>query len=163
MAGCSVEAYKKPQTGVPVLPGAAIEFADSAFHLFARRVRRRTHALNAKPELVGVRSAHQRFFQRDQSAGIEIVDRLIESLHAVLASSSRNGVADAASLIRIHDAIANESSSDHYLDGWHAPSPIPAPNQALANHRPQSAGKLQANLLLLRRRKHSNDALNRFG
>src|SRR5208283_4412550 len=99
---------------------------------------------------------------RDQVARVEIEERLIESLHAVLADAGGDGVADHARLVGVDDAIANVSGGDHDFDGGHTARAIGFAHQALADYGFQRAGELQANLFLFGRRKDGDDALNGF-
>src|ERR1700690_484036 len=127
-------------TGVAVLPGASVEFADGPFHLFARGVGRAADALDSQAEFVRVRGAHQGLFQRDQTARVQIINRLIESLHAVLAGAGGDRVADVARFVRIHNAIADEAGGNTYFDGRNAAGAVAAAHKTLADYRAQSAG-----------------------
>ncbi len=118
--------------------------------------------MQAQLELVWVGCAQHGFFVSDELLGVEIVDGLIESLHAVLADAGGNRVANQARLIRVHDAIAHVCGGDHHFHGRHAALPIGARHQSLADDGLESGSKLQTNLFLLRRREHGDDALNRF-
>ena len=69
---------------------------------------------------------------------------------------------DHARFFRIDDAIANIAGGDHHFHGGNAARIIGAVNQALADDGLQRGRELQANLLLLRRRKDGDDALNRL-
>src|SRR5579859_703496 len=89
-------------------------------HLFARRVARGANALDAELELVGVGRTNQSFVQCDQSLSVQIVERLVESLHAVLRDAAGDGVMNHAGLIRIDHAIADEFRGNQNLDGGHA-------------------------------------------
>src|SRR5580704_8146047 len=140
----------------------AVEFGHGAFHIFAGGIGAGADALDAQPEIVRIACAKNGFLERDQVARVEIEERLIESLHAVLADAGGDGVADHARLVRIDDAIANVSGGDHYFDGGHAAAAIGFAHQALADYGFQSAGELQANLFLFRWREDGDDALNGF-
>ena len=140
----------------------ALEFVHGAFHILAGGIGGGTDTLNAEVEIVRVRGAQQGFFECDEVARIEIEERLIERLHAVLAGSGGDGLADHASLVRIDDAIANVSGRNHDFDRRHASRTVALADQTLADDRLERPGELQTNLLLLRRREDGDDALNRF-
>src|SRR5580658_3871485 len=139
-----------------------VEFGHGAFHVFAGGIGAGADALDAQPEIVRIRCAQNGFLKRDQVARVEIEERLIESLHAILADAGGDGVANHARFIGIDDAIANVSGGDHDFDGRDAAGAIGFAHQALADDGFQSAGQLQANLFLLGRRKDGDDALNGF-
>src|SRR3984957_10279390 len=141
----------------------AVEFGHGAFHVLARGIGGGADTLNAETEIVRVGCAQNRFFESDQVAGVQIEERLIESLHAVLAGASRDGVANHAGLVRIDDGIANVTGGDHDFDRGDAAAAIGFAHQALADHGFQRAGELQTNLFLFGRRKDGDDALNGFG
>ena len=69
---------------------------------------------------------------------------------------------DQARLVRVDDAIADVSRSNHDFAGRDAAFVIRAAHQALGDDRLQRGGKLQANLFLLRRREDGDNTLNRF-
>src|SRR5260370_29506816 len=81
-------------------------FGHGALHLFASGVGGGTDALHAQLEIVGIGCAAEGFLKADEVARIEIVERLVEGLHAVLAGAGCNGVVDPARLFRIYDSIA---------------------------------------------------------
>src|SRR3984885_11129334 len=139
-----------------------VEFGHGAFHIFAGGIGAGADALDAQTEGVRIGGAQNHFFECDQVARVEIEERLIESLHAVLADAGGDGVADHARLIWVDDAIANVSGGDHDFDGRDAAAAVGFAHQSLADDGLQCAGELQANLFLLRRRKDGDDALNGF-
>src|SRR5215471_7933598 len=67
--------------------GEALEVGHLALHFLARGVGSGADALDAQLEFVGVGSARQSFVDGDELLGVEIEERLIESLHAVLAGA----------------------------------------------------------------------------
>src|SRR5262249_37431848 len=67
-----------------LFPGETLEVGHLAFHLFASRVGGGADALDAQLEFVGVGRAHERFVDGDELLVIEIEERLVEGLHAVL-------------------------------------------------------------------------------
>src|SRR5258708_4326644 len=81
--------------------GEALEVGHLAFHLFARGVGGRADALNTEFEFVGVGSAGESFFEGDELTRVEVEERLVESLHAVLAGAGGNGIVNQARLIWI--------------------------------------------------------------
>src|SRR6266852_7601870 len=109
----------------------ALELSHRALHLLASGVGGRANALDAELELVGVGCADERLFIGDQLAGEEVVERLIEGLHAVLASAGGYGVVDQSRLVGIDDAVADIGGGDHHLDGGNAALVVGAANQAL--------------------------------
>src|SRR5580658_6189665 len=139
-----------------------VEFGHGSFHVFAGGIGAGADALDAQTEVVRVGGAQNRFFECDQVARVQIEERLIESLHAVLADAGGDSVADHTRLIWVDDAVANVSGGDHDFDGRDPAAAIGFAHQALADDGLQCAGKLQANLLLLGRRKDGDDALNGF-
>src|SRR5271156_4502217 len=98
----------------------AVEFGHGAFHIFAGGIGAGADALDAETEIVRIARAQNGLFEGDQIARVEIEERLIESLHAVLADAGSDGVADHARLVRVDDAIANVAGGDHDFDGWDA-------------------------------------------
>src|SRR6202035_5437868 len=90
-----------------LLAGEALEVGHLALHLFAGGVGGRADALDAQLEFVGVGGAREGFVESDELLGVEIEERLIESLHAVLAGAGGDGVMNQAGLVRIDDAIAD--------------------------------------------------------
>src|SRR6202167_825360 len=151
-----------PLTDLAARAVGAVEFGHGAFHIFAGGVGAGADALDAQPEIVRIARAQNGFFEGDQVARVEIEERLIERLHAVLADAGGDGVADHARLVGIDDAIANVSGRDHDFDGRDAAGAVGFAHQALADDGFQRAGELQTNLFLLGRRKDSDDALNGF-
>src|SRR5262249_2289857 len=65
----------------------AVRALESRVHLLASHVRRGLDALDLELELVGIGRALQGFLERDQARLVKAVERLVESLHAVLRSS----------------------------------------------------------------------------
>ena len=63
----------------------ALVLRHSAFHLLSRGVGGGANSLDAELEVVGIRGADQRFVIGDEFAGVQIVEGLVEGLHAVLA------------------------------------------------------------------------------
>src|SRR6516162_9931744 len=84
-----------------LLTSEAFEIGHLRGHFLPRSVRRGTNALDAQLELVGVGRAREGFVQGDELLGVEIEERLIESLHAVLRSAGGNRVVDQAGLVCI--------------------------------------------------------------
>src|SRR5277367_709384 len=155
----------RPVHAVKILAAGGVgvvEFGHGAFHVFAGGIGAGADALDAETEVVRIGCAQNGFFEGDQVARVEIEERLIESLHAVLADARGDGVADHARFVGIDDAIANVSGGDHDFDGRNAAAAIGFAHQALADDGFQRAGELQANLFLFGRRKDSDDALNGF-
>jgi hypothetical protein len=113
--------------------GEAFEVGHLAFHLFARGVGGGADTLDAELELIGVRSAHQRFIESDEILAVEIEERLIESLHAVLRAAGGDGVVDEASFVGVDDAIADIAGGNHDLDGRDAALLVSAAHQSLRN------------------------------
>ena len=110
----------------------------------------------------GLVEREQGFFEGDELLGVEIEERLIESLHAVLAGAGGDGVVDQARLVGVDDAIADVGGGDHDFDGGDAAFVVGAADEALGDDGFQRGGQLQANLFLLGRRKDGDDALNGF-
>src|ERR1700685_1133164 len=124
----------------------AVEFRHGAFHFFASGVGRGADTLNAEAEVVRVGSAHESFFKSDEIARIEIEERLVESLHAVLAGAGGDGVANHARFVRIDDAIADVAGADHYFNGWDAAAAVGFTHESLAHARLCRSAKLHADL-----------------
>jgi hypothetical protein len=120
-------------------------------------------ALDAEAEVVRVGRAHESFFESDQVARIEIEERLVEGLHAVLAGAGGDGVANQARFVGIDDAIADVAGADHHFNGGTRPLPSALRTRRWLMTAFSVDAKLQANLFLLGRRKDGDDALNRFG
>src|SRR5438105_14274852 len=99
-----------------LLAGEALEVGHLAFHLLAGGVGSGADALDAQLEFVGVRGAGQSFVDGDELLGVEIEERLIEGLHAVLAGAGGDGVVNQARFVRIDDAVTNVRGGDHDLD-----------------------------------------------
>src|ERR1700676_2687310 len=74
----------------------ALELGHGAFHFLSSLIGGGAGALRAQAEVVRVGSAHESFFESDEVARVKIEDRLIESLHAVLAGTGGDGIADHA-------------------------------------------------------------------
>src|SRR5712692_3922349 len=142
--------------------GEAFEVGHLRGHFLAGGVAGGANTLNAQLEFVGVRGARQGFVERDELLRVEIEERLIESLHAVLAGARADSVMNQARFVRVDDAVADVPGGDHDFAGGNAAIVIRAAHQALRDDRLQRGGKLQANLLLLRRREDGDNTLNRF-
>src|SRR5258708_31056270 len=76
----------------------ALELVHAAFHVLSGRVGCGANTLDAQLEVVRVGRAQERFLVGDEIARVEIEERLIKGLHAVLAGASGDGVADQARL-----------------------------------------------------------------
>src|SRR5262249_13189411 len=98
----------------------AFEVGHLVGHFFTGGVGCGTNTLNLEAEFVGVRSAEQGFFDGDELFVVEIEERLIEGLHAVLRSAGGDGVVNEASFIGVDDAIADVGGGDHNFDGGDA-------------------------------------------
>src|SRR5437764_1133075 len=146
-----------------LLAGEALEVGHLAFHLLAGGVGSGADALDAQLEFVGVRGAGQSFVDGDELLGVEIEERLIEGLHALLAGAGGDGVVNQARFVRIDDAVTNVRGGDHDFDRGNAAFVVGAAHQALGNDGLQRGGELQTNLLLLGRRKDRDNTLNGFG
>src|SRR5579863_8461286 len=118
-----------------LLAGEAFEVGHLAFHFFARGIGSGADTLNAEAELVGVRSADERFIESDQVLGVKIEKRLIESLHAVLRTASGDGVVNQAGFVSVDYAIADVAGGDHDFDGRDAALIVGAADQALRYNR----------------------------
>src|SRR6267143_1406083 len=145
-----------------LLAGEALEVGHLRGHFLAGGVGGGANTLNAQLEFVGVGGARQGFVERDELLRVEVEERLIERLHAVLAGAGGDGVMNQTRLVRVDDAIADVTGGDHDFAGGNAAIVIRAAHQPLRDDRLQRGGKLQANLLLLRRREDRDDTLNRF-
>src|SRR5713226_7276882 len=145
-----------------LLAGEALEVGHLALHFLAGGVGGGADALNAQLEFVGIGGAREGFIQGDELLGVEIEERLIERLHAVLAGAGGDGVVDQSRLVRVDDAVADVPGGDHDFDGGNAALVILAAHQALRNDGLQSGGKLQTNLLLLGRGEDRDNTLNCF-
>src|SRR6185437_3798984 len=148
--------------GRPLALAEAVKFGHRAFHFLAGGIGGGADALDAKVEVVRIRGAHEGFLKSDEVAGIEIEERLIECLHAILAGAGGDGIANHARFVRVDDAIADVTSGNHYFDGGDAALTITLANEALADDCLEGGCKLQPDLLLLGRRKDCDDALNGF-
>src|SRR6266446_6383440 len=95
-----------------LLAGEALEVGHLALHLFACGVRSGADALDAQLEFVGVGGARQSFVEGDELFGVQVEERLIEGLHAVLAGAGGDGVVNQARLVRVDDAIADVGGAD---------------------------------------------------
>src|SRR5438105_325900 len=131
-------------------------------HLVAGHVRGRRNALHLELELVDIRRPAQRFFVRNQLLLEQIEDRLIERLHPVLRRALRDGAVNQVRLLLVHDAVADERGADQDFDGRRASLVVDLRDQALRDDRLQHAGELNADLLLLMRRKDRDDAVDRL-
>src|ERR1700691_3935725 len=74
-----------PLTDLATRRVGAVEFGHGAFHIFAGGIGAGADALDAQPEIVRIARAQNGFFESDQDARVEIEERLVERLHAVLA------------------------------------------------------------------------------
>src|SRR6266568_2943658 len=142
--------------------GEALEVGHLALHFLAGGVGGGADALDAQLEFVGVGGAREGFIEGDELLRVEVEERLIEGLHAVLAGARGDGVVDQTCFVGVDDAVANVTGSDHDFDGGHAAFIVGAAHQALRYDGLQSGGELQTNLFLLRRREDRDDTLNRF-
>src|SRR5713101_7417664 len=138
----------------------ALELGHGAFHFLASSIGGGPDALDAQAEVVRVGCTHESFFEGDEIARVEIEDGLIECLHAVLAGTGGDGIANHARLVGVDDAIANVAGGDHHFHGGPAALAVALAHKALADDGLESAGELQANLFLLGWRKDGDDALN---
>ena len=105
-----------------------------ALHFLAGRVGGGADTLDAELELVGVGGARESFVERDELLGVEIEERLIERLHAVLAGAGSDGVMNQARLVRVDDAITDIAGGDHDFDGGNAAFVVGAADEALRDH-----------------------------
>src|SRR3954452_6729011 len=78
-------------------------------HLIAREVGRGRDPLDLELELIDVGCPSQRFFDGHEYLLIEIEDRLIEGLDAVLRGARRDRSMDLRGAILVDDAVANEA------------------------------------------------------
>ena len=115
--------------------GEAFEVRHLFFHFFAGGVGSGADTLDAQAEFVGVGSAQKGFIERDEILAVEIEERLIEGLHAVLRAASGNGVMNQARFVGVDDAIADIAGGDHDFDGGHAALVVGAAHQALRDDR----------------------------
>src|SRR6202521_2179939 len=128
---------EKPRFGAtiwqvdPLFAGEAIEGGHLALHLLAGGVGRGANALDAQLEFIGVGGARQSFVERDELFGVEIEERLIKGLHAVLAGTGGDGVMNQTRLVRIDDAVADVRGGDHNFTSGHAALVIGAAHEAL--------------------------------
>ena len=116
-----------------LLAGEALEVGHLALHFLAGGVGGGADTLDAQLEFVRVGGAEQRFFEGDELLGVEIEERLVESLHAVLAGAGGDGVVDEARFVGVDDAIANVGGGDHHFDGGHAAFIVGAAHEALGD------------------------------
>src|SRR5216683_689340 len=142
--------------------GEAFEVGHLRGHFLAGGVAGGADALDAQLEFVGVRGARQSFVERDELLRVEVEERLIEGLHAVLAGAGGDGVMDQARFVRVDDAVSDVAGGDHDFACGYAALVIRAAHQPLRDDRLQRGGKLQTDLLLLRRREDRDNTLNRF-
>src|SRR6266704_3265278 len=142
--------------------GEALEVGHLALHFLAGGVGRGADALDAQLEFVGVGGAREGFIESDELLRVQVEERLIERLHAVLAGAGGDGVVNQARLVRVDDAVADVAGGDHDFAGRHAAFVIRAAHQALRDDGLQRGGKLQTNLFLFRRREDRDNTLNRF-
>src|SRR6266705_5789442 len=142
--------------------GEALEVGHLALHFLAGGVGGGADALDAQLEFVGVGGAREGFVESDELFRVQVEERLIERLHAVLAGARGDGVVNQARLVRVDDAIADVAGGDHDFAGRHAAFVIRAAHQALRDDGLQRGGKLQTNLFLFRRREDRDNTLNRF-
>src|SRR3984893_10549046 len=122
----------------------AFKFVHGALHILASRVSRGADALDAEAEVVRVRGAQDRFFERDEVARVQIKERLIKGLHAVLASAGGNGLTDQARLVGVDDAIADIAGRDHHFDGRNAALAVAPAHEALADDSLERGSELQS-------------------
>src|ERR1700687_5631937 len=115
-------------------------------------------SLHAELEIIGIAGVFQRGLVGDQALLKQIVERLVEGLHAVLRGPLVQSFADVAGLLGRGDALADVCGGDEYLDGRDTADAIATLDQALADDRAQSGRELETDLLLLRRRKDADDA-----
>src|SRR5882724_12085426 len=159
--------HEGPPVQVPaekkwLLAGEALEVGHLALHFLAGGVGGGANTLNAQLEFVGVGGARESFIESDELLRVEIEERLIERLHAVLAGAGGDGVVNQARFIRVDDAIADVAGGDHDFDGGNAALVVGAANETLGDDGFERGGKLQTNLFLLRRREDRNNTLNGF-
>src|SRR6267142_1393355 len=124
---CSKGGIKLPHS--KLLAGEALEIGHLRGHFLAGGVGGGTNPLDAQLEFVGVGCTRQCFVERDELLGVEIEERLIEGLHAVLAGAGGDGIVNQARFVRVDDAIANVSRGNHDFDGGDAALVIGAPHQ----------------------------------
>src|SRR5579884_3290701 len=122
------------------LPGKTVHLSRS-FHFVSRSVRRGTYSLNAQFEFVGVGRVEQSFVQRDQSLSVQVVDRLVKGLHAVLRDACGNGIANQAGLFRIDDAVADVFRRDQNFSGRHTPDAVGFAHQPLRDDGLECSGQ----------------------
>src|SRR5678816_1252029 len=82
-------------------------------HLRLRHVAGGMYALDLEPELVRVRRPAERFIQRDDVLGVELVQRLVEGLHPVLRGSRGDRLAYQLGLLLVLDAVSYAVSYTH--------------------------------------------------
>jgi hypothetical protein len=143
--------------------GEALEVGHLALHFLAGGVGGGADALDAQAEFVWIGRARQGLLESDELFAVQIEERLIEGLHAVLAGAGGDGVVNEASFVRVDDAIANIGGGDHDLDRGDAAGVVGAADEALRDDGLERGGHLQTNLFLLGGRKDGNDTLNGFG
>src|SRR5712692_10933244 len=79
--------------------GEALEVGHLALHFLAGGVGGGANPLNAQLEFVGVGGAREGFIEGDELLRVEVEERLVEGLHAVLAGASGDGVVDQARFV----------------------------------------------------------------
>src|SRR5260370_26232759 len=81
--------------------GEALEVGHLALHFLAGGVGGGANALDAQLEFVGVVGAREGFVEGDELLGVEVEERLIEGLHAVLAGSGREWAPDSTRFVGV--------------------------------------------------------------
>src|SRR5678816_442525 len=132
-------------------------------HLRLRHVAGGMYALDLEPELVRVRRPAERFIQRDDVLGVELVERLVEGLHPVLRGSRGDRLAYQLGLLLVLDADPYVTGRAQYLDRRHAAVAVAFRQQPHRDDSLENPRELQPNLLLLVRRKDRDDSVDRLG
>src|SRR6202158_6258539 len=94
------------EAGGPGQQVAVAGYRQRLLHLLARDVGGELHALDLELELVRIGGALERILERDQAALVQLEERLIEGLHAVLAGAQGDLLADVLRLLFVLDALA---------------------------------------------------------
>ena len=86
--------------------------ADAArfLHLLSRHRSCIRDTREPQTKFVGIGRAAKSFIEGDKARLVEVKERLVEGLHAVLRSSGRNGIADAGRLVFVKYVVADERS-----------------------------------------------------
>src|SRR5215210_2429886 len=121
--------------------GSGIADADEAFAFLRRLLRTGEDAADAHPELVGVAGVSERLFERNQTGLVEVKERLIEGLHAILSITGGDGLAYLRGLLFVDDEVAYEACRDHNLDGGHASCAARGPHQPHGDDGLENAGE----------------------